>query len=536
MQNPETGSGGMLVGTVEEVGPESPLGLRAGDRVATLVSLTLTPLVIEDGLRDWDGLGEQVPCDGYAVLFGRSIAAVIPDDLPADLSLSVMDVCGAPALTARVVEGYARGDARPTVAVIGGGGKSGSLSLAAARRAGAGRTIGVVPHEREAAQLREAGLADEVVIADARNPIGLRDAVTAAGGPADVTVVCVDVPGCEGGAILATADRGTVIFFSMATSFSAAALGAEGLAADVTMLVGTGYTPGHAAYALELLRDNAGVRRLFEAAPGARGAGVTRVLLRNGVVPDGRPGRRATALAVEDGRIVFTGDEDAARAYENADEVVDLEGALVTPAFVDSHVHTVRTGFALTGLDLAGTRSLAATLDALAAHALGNDGAGVLVGQGWDETDWPERRPPTGDELERAAPGTADLPHPRRRTLLGGLAGPGRAGPGPGAARRLDADGRVERDAHHAVRATLESLIGPDERLDAARAACRPDGRPGHRRASTRTPRPTSGPSTRSTWSAGPRRRLACGPPSTGASCSPSTPRSGWGSPAWPAT
>ena len=55
MQNPETGSGGMLVGTVEEVGPESPLGLSVGDRVATLVSLTLTPLVIEDGLARWDG-------------------------------------------------------------------------------------------------------------------------------------------------------------------------------------------------------------------------------------------------------------------------------------------------------------------------------------------------------------------------------------------------------------------------------------------------------------------------------------------------
>ena len=106
MQNPETGSGGMLVGTVEEVGPDSPLGLTAGDRVATLVSLTLTPLVIEDGLAAWDGRGEQVPCDGYAVLFGRSIAALIPDDLPADLSLSVMDVCGAPALTARVAKGY----------------------------------------------------------------------------------------------------------------------------------------------------------------------------------------------------------------------------------------------------------------------------------------------------------------------------------------------------------------------------------------------------------------------------------------------
>ena len=79
-----------------------------------------------------------------------------------------------------------------------------------------------------------------------------------------MTVVCVDVPGCEHGAVLATADRGTVIFFSMATSFSAAALGAEGLAADVTMLIGNGYVPGHAATALDLLRAEPGARRLFE--------------------------------------------------------------------------------------------------------------------------------------------------------------------------------------------------------------------------------------------------------------------------------
>jgi L-erythro-3,5-diaminohexanoate dehydrogenase len=260
MQNPVTGSGGMLIGTVEEVGPESTLGLEVGDHIATLVSLSLTPLVIEDGLERWDGHSEQVPADGYAVLFGRSIAARIPDDLPPALSLSVMDVCGAPALTARLVQQY---DA-PVVAVVGGAGKSGSLSLAAARREGASRTIGVVPHEAEAALLRDAALADEVVIADARDPIALRDAVAAAGGPADITVVCVDVPGCEGGAILATAEAGTVLFFSMATSFSAAALGAEGVAADVTMLVGNGYTPGHAAYAMELLRESDGVRRLFE--------------------------------------------------------------------------------------------------------------------------------------------------------------------------------------------------------------------------------------------------------------------------------
>ena len=260
MQNPVTGSGGMLIGTVEEVGPRSPLGLAVGDRIATLVSLTLTPLVIEDELARWDGRSEQVPADGYAILFGRSIAARLPDDLGDGLALAVMDVCGAPALTRRVVGGY---DA-PVVAVIGGAGKSGSLSLAAARDAGASRTIGVVPHDEEARRLEKAGIADKVVLADARDPVALRDAVVAGGGPADVTVVCVDVPGCEGGAILSTAEGGTVVFFSMATSFPAAALGAEGLAADVTMLIGNGYVRGHADYALGLLRREPGVRELFE--------------------------------------------------------------------------------------------------------------------------------------------------------------------------------------------------------------------------------------------------------------------------------
>jgi L-erythro-3,5-diaminohexanoate dehydrogenase len=260
MQNPETGSGGMLVGTVEEVGPRSPLGLAVGDRLSTLVSLTLTPLVVEDGLAGWDGRSEQAPVDGYAILFGRSVAARIPDDLPVPLSLSVMDVCGAPALTSRVVGGYHA----PTVAVVGAAGKSGSLSLVAGARAGAGRTIGVVPHQAEADLLREAAIADTVVVADARDPVPLSRAIAEAGGPADVTVVCVDVPGCEGGAILSTADRGTVVFFSMATSFSAAALSAEGLAADVTLLVGNGYVPGHADYAMSLLRESPGLRDLFE--------------------------------------------------------------------------------------------------------------------------------------------------------------------------------------------------------------------------------------------------------------------------------
>jgi len=262
LQNPVTGSGGMLVGVVDEVGPGSPLGLTVGARVATLVSLSLTPLRITDGLARWDGRSERVPAEGHAILFGRSIAAVLPDDLPAELAMAVLDVCGAPALTARVVRGYDR----PRVAVIGGAGKSGSLSLAAARRSGADRTVGIVPVRHEAELLEEAALADGVRLADARDPVALAQAVEdGLAGPADVTVVCVDVPGCEHGAILSTADGGTVVFFSMATSFSAAALGAEGLAADVTMLIGNGYLPGHADYAMDLLRTVPAVRALFEA-------------------------------------------------------------------------------------------------------------------------------------------------------------------------------------------------------------------------------------------------------------------------------
>jgi len=259
MHNPVTGSGGMLIGRVAEVGPESPLGLRAGDRVATLVSLTLTPLALTDGLAGWDGQGEQVPAAGHAILFGRSIAAVLPADLTAGTALAVLDVCGAPALTRRVV-----GDrGASSVAVLGAAGKSGSLALAAAGRAGAHRLLGLVRDEAEAEALAAGGLATHIAVVDARDPVAVLDAVRSHGGPVDVTVVCVDVPGAEGGAILATRERGTVVFFSMATSFSAAALGAEGLAADVEMLVGTGYTPGHAQLALDLFRTAPGVRALF---------------------------------------------------------------------------------------------------------------------------------------------------------------------------------------------------------------------------------------------------------------------------------
>ncbi|GAA1679220.1 L-erythro-3,5-diaminohexanoate dehydrogenase [Glycomyces endophyticus] len=272
MQNPVTGSGGMLIGTVDAVGPRSPLGLKPGQKVATLVSLTLTPLRITDGLERWDGESEQVPAAGTAILFGRSIAAPLPDHMPEALALAVFDVCGAPALVRRVVS--RRYHSGPTVAVLGAAGKSGSLSLAAARDARAAKVLAVVRDQIEAAQMRRLGLADEIAVADATDPLALSRSVTEAldGRGADVTVVCVDVPGCEHGAVLATATGGTVVFFSMATSFPQAALGAEGLAADVEMLIGNGYVPGHADYALHLMKAHPRLKELFNARIGGRHA------------------------------------------------------------------------------------------------------------------------------------------------------------------------------------------------------------------------------------------------------------------------
>ncbi|MGA8846163.1 MAG: amidohydrolase family protein, partial [Nocardioides sp.] len=202
-----------------------------------------------------------------------------------------------------------------------------------------------------------------------------------------------------------------------------------------------------------------------------------RLVLRGGRVVTGATERISTAIGIEDGRVAFTGDDDRAAAWcgtgHGAPTVTDLDGGLVTAAFIDSHVHTVRTGFALTGLNLTGLPSLVSCLDTLAVFGAEHPEAGVIVGQGWDETDWREARPPTGAELERAAPGRrtyvtrvdghSSVISPSLAALVPGLQG--MAG--------WSEDGRVERDAHHAVRNTLETLIGDAERLDAARAACR---------------------------------------------------------------
>ncbi len=255
--NPVTGSGGMLIGSVKEIGESFPGEVRRGQRIATLVSLTLTPLRLA-GIHEVDQERDQVRVEGQAVLFASGVYAPLPEDMPEDFALAMLDVAGAPAQTARLVR---PGD---TVLVIGGGGKSGLLCLFEARRRTGvtGRVAGVSFSAGGCSRIGDSGFADIVLQADATKPLDFLDAVSGSLGGvlADVTINCVDVPGTEMASILATKDGGTVYFFSMATSFTAAALGAEGVGKDVRMLIGNGYARGHADVVLDIARR---VRHLF---------------------------------------------------------------------------------------------------------------------------------------------------------------------------------------------------------------------------------------------------------------------------------
>src|SRR5690348_4388768 len=127
----------------------------------------------------------------------------------------------------------------------------------------------------------------------------------------------------------------------------------------------------------------------------------SRVLLRGGVIHSPEE-PFATAMLVEDGRITWLGSDSAAGVAhaDSVDEIVELRGALVTPAFVDAHVHTTTTGLALAGLNLNGARSLADMLDHVASFARTVPEGAMVIAQGWDETKWPEHRPPTLAELD----------------------------------------------------------------------------------------------------------------------------------------
>lgn len=268
MKNPVTGSGGMLIGRVEAIGKslEGKTELKVGDKIATLVSLSLTPLKIDEILEirpDTD----QVDIKGKAILFESGICAKIPEDLPENLSLAVLDVAGAPAQTANLVQ------PGQTVVILGGAGKSGMLCLyEAKKKAGANGKVICVEYSDEALnrikKLEESGvkLADVYIKADCTKAFDVLEKINEAteGKLADITINNLNVPNTEMATILATKNKGTSYFFSMATEFTKATLGAEGVGKDITMMMGNGYTKGHADLSLDIMRECKPLRNLYE--------------------------------------------------------------------------------------------------------------------------------------------------------------------------------------------------------------------------------------------------------------------------------
>lgn len=262
MQNPVTGSGGMLIGTVKSIGINHPdKTLKVGDKIATLVSLSLTPLKIYE-INKLEPASDQVDVRAEAILFESGLYAVLPEDIPEKLALALLDVAGAPAQVARLVK---EGD---TVCIIGGGGKSGILCCyQAMKNVGPyGKVIVVEYSEENAARIKEMKLATHVIVADATQVMDVYQKVTAISGErgCEVTINNVNVPSTEMTSILITKGQGAVYFFSMATSFTKAALGAEGVGKDINLIVGNGYAKGHAELTLNIVRESAPIRELFE--------------------------------------------------------------------------------------------------------------------------------------------------------------------------------------------------------------------------------------------------------------------------------
>jgi L-erythro-3,5-diaminohexanoate dehydrogenase len=256
MHNPVTGSGGVLVGTIQEL--DEPFAtmdrLAIGDTIVSLTSLSWLPLYLES-IETIDLERSEVEVQGKAIFFRCNPLAKLPRDLPQPVVVAVLDVAGAPSRVYELAQPNQR------VTVIGAGGTAGLLTLCALRKllGSHGEIIAVEYSKRALQDVATLGVADVIVQGDATQPLELvrrvRDAYRSGDFLADLTINVVNVPNSEFASILLTKPDGRILFFSMATSFTTAALGAEGMASEVEMHIGNGYMPDRGDMALQLLRD-----------------------------------------------------------------------------------------------------------------------------------------------------------------------------------------------------------------------------------------------------------------------------------------
>ena len=264
MHNPVTGSGGVLVGTVEQLDEDfgKKHHLAIGDSIVSLTSLSWLPLCLKQIYAiHLDRCELEV--EGKTIFFRSNPLAKLPGDLPQALVVAALDVAGAPARVATLIH------PGQCVTVLGAGGTAGLLTLCALRQrlGSTGQIIAIEYSEKALQDIVALGVADVVVQGDATRPLELveqvRSACTNQDYLADLTINVVNVPNTEFATILLTKTDGRILFFSMATSFTTAALGAEGMARQVEMHIGNGYMPDSGSVALQLLRDYPVLRAIF---------------------------------------------------------------------------------------------------------------------------------------------------------------------------------------------------------------------------------------------------------------------------------
>ena len=244
LHNPVTGSGGMMLGKVVEIGKKYKTELQIGEYIASLVSLTLTPLNIERITL----LKKQSPivhAVGYGILFKSSPLIRLPNDLNLEVMLSALDVCGAPKLT------HVYCSSVQNILILGAG-KSGMLSAFAALDTGV-KSITIIERSIERINfLKGLHLPFDLQNINVLNTEELHDFNC----KFDLTLDCLNIPDAEMASVICTNPGGTIIYFNTATTFTKAALGAEGIGSKVRMIIGNGFFPGHAEYTFELIRKN----------------------------------------------------------------------------------------------------------------------------------------------------------------------------------------------------------------------------------------------------------------------------------------
>ena len=252
LHNPVTNTGGMLYGTVSQMGPKYPnlYGVKPGDEIISLVSLSVTPLTLTR-ITSVDYASAQLEVTGQAILFASAPVVIRPTDIPLRVALAAMDIAGSPACTYQTVYPGQQ------VLVMGAGSKLGLLCGCAARdRLGSsGRLVGLIRSKEERRALEQTGLFDDIRVVDAANVEAFATRSDDLRNCFDVVLNCISSDNTELVSLMAVRPGGAIFFTTLGCDYKFAALTAESVGKQVQIIPYTGFVEGHANYTLALLRQ-----------------------------------------------------------------------------------------------------------------------------------------------------------------------------------------------------------------------------------------------------------------------------------------